>query len=100
MRTSTMRCWISWSALILLAGSGMDSGVAFGQTPMPSEAAAAVAPKVAGTLLLAGGGRLPDEIRQRFVELAGGAAARIVIIPADPNGDAPERLEATLAPWK
>ena len=36
-----------------------------------------------GTLVIAGGGRLPPEIRQRFLDLAGGPQrARIVIIPA------------------
>lgn len=36
-----------------------------------------------GTLVIAGGGRLPPEIRQRFLALAGGPArARIVVIPA------------------
>lgn len=35
-----------------------------------------------GALIISGGGRLPTEIRQRFVELAGGASARIVVIPA------------------
>ena len=37
-----------------------------------------------GTLLIAGGGQLSDMIRQRFIELAGGAHARIVVIPAVP----------------
>lgn len=35
-----------------------------------------------GALIISGGGRLPPEIRQRFVELAGGVSARIVVIPA------------------
>lgn len=35
-----------------------------------------------GALIISGGGQLPPEIRQRFVELAGGASARIVVIPA------------------
>lgn len=35
-----------------------------------------------GSLIISGGGRLPPEIRQRFVELAGGASSRIVVIPA------------------
>src|SRR3569832_516881 len=35
-----------------------------------------------GALIISGGGRLPPEIRQRFVELAGGATAKIVVIPA------------------
>src|SRR5690606_37632628 len=34
-----------------------------------------------GTLVVAGGGRLGPEIMNRFVELAGGANARIVVIP-------------------
>ncbi len=36
-----------------------------------------------GTLVIAGGGQLPPEIRQRFLDLAGGSQrARIIIIPA------------------
>lgn len=35
-----------------------------------------------GALIISGGGPLPPEIRQRFVELAGGVSARIVVIPA------------------
>ena len=40
-----------------------------------------------GSLVIAGGGRLPIEIRQRFLDLAGGPRqAKIVVIPAyDPN---------------
>jgi cyanophycinase len=36
-----------------------------------------------GTLLIAGGGQLPEQIRQRFVDLAGGHDAKIVVIPAE-----------------
>ena len=36
-----------------------------------------------GTLLIAGGGQLSEQIRQRFVDLAGGRDARIVVIPAE-----------------
>jgi cyanophycinase len=39
-----------------------------------------VGPK-AGALIVAGGGRLGDEIMDRFIDLAGGKAARIVVIP-------------------
>ena len=31
--------------------------------------------------VIVGGGRIPDEIADRFVELAGGAAAKIVVVP-------------------
>ena len=34
-----------------------------------------------GTLVIAGGGRLSDAIIDRFIELAGGADARIVVVP-------------------
>src|SRR4051812_28879094 len=51
-----------------------------------------------GTIVVSAG-ELPDAARARFVELAGGAGARIVVIPtaseqADGDGD------AFLAPWK
>jgi cyanophycinase len=36
-----------------------------------------------GTLLIIGGGQLPELIRHRFIELAGGRNARIVVIPAE-----------------
>lgn len=35
-----------------------------------------------GTLLIAGGGHLPEGIKRQFLELAGGEKARLVIIPA------------------
>lgn len=37
--------------------------------------------KSGGTLLIAGGGELPDRVQRQFVELAGGAKAKLVIIP-------------------
>lgn len=47
----------------------------------PSNVPVAERPAEDGTLLIAGGGELPKEITDRFVELAGGKDARIVIIP-------------------
>jgi cyanophycinase len=37
--------------------------------------------KTGGTLMIAGGGELPDRVQRQFVELAGGANAKLVIIP-------------------
>ena len=34
-----------------------------------------------GALMLVGGGRIPDDVIDRFVELCGGSAARIVVVP-------------------
>jgi cyanophycinase len=53
--------------------------------------------EIAGTLVIAGGGKLPDAVRDRFLELAGGKNAKLVIIPtasatAD-NSDASSSLE-------
>jgi len=64
---------IAFSAGQLLsqeAGSG-------GQTSGPAS----------GTLVIAGGGRLSDAIIERFIELAGGADARIVLVPTAAGAD-------------
>jgi cyanophycinase len=53
-----------------------------------------------GTLVLCGGGGIPEPVRDRFLELAGGPKARIVVIPtANPTADAVP-TEAVLGPWK
>jgi len=49
-------------------------------------AAAVPVERLGGALLLHGGGGINAEVRTRFMELAGGAEARIVVIPtADPD---------------
>jgi cyanophycinase len=53
-----------------------------------------------GSLVICGGGGIPESIRNRFLELAGGSRARIVIIPtAHQLADSPN-AEAVLDPWK
>jgi cyanophycinase len=64
-------------AAVVLAGTGCSSRHVSG---LVSARRASVGP-ANGTLLLAGGGRLGPEILSRFVQLAGGTSARIVIIP-------------------
>lgn len=50
------------------------------------------------SLLIAGGGPLPESVRSRFIELAGSASARVVIIPAyQPDAAALARLKGF---WK
>jgi cyanophycinase len=47
----------------------------------------------AGSLVIVGGGDLPDAAGDRFLELAGGRSARVVVIPtATELADAPEQL--------
>ena len=59
-----------------------------------------VRPEPGGTLLICGGGKLPDELRRRFYDRAGGQQARIVVIPGVYVGDDEELSQAFLDPWK
>jgi cyanophycinase len=55
-------------------------------------------PQPGGALLICGGGDLPAEIFDRFVELAGGKQARLVVIPSfKPASEDAERL---VRPWQ
>lgn len=56
------------------------AAIARAQPAFPTEEPATPAVKT-GSLMIVGGGRIPDEMWQRFVELAGGTAARIVVVP-------------------
>ena len=56
---------------------------------------------IRGSLVLCGGGRLPDAVRDRFLELAGGNAARIVVIPTASGGETAEEDGREVAEiWK
>ena len=58
-------------------------------------------PGSSGSLVIVGGGRIPDTIRDRFMALAGGKAARLVIIPtASSAADKREEDEGYLEPWR
>src|SRR5438477_13190202 len=55
---------------------------------------------IAGALVVAGGGALPDAVRDRFLELAGGKNARLVYVPtAGAAADGPEAAKG-LDSWK
>ena len=57
-------------------------------------------PTPGGSLVICGGGKLPPEVLDRFVNLAGGSSAKIVVIPtAHAYADTPEVKQA-LALWK
>ena len=56
-----------------------------------------------GSLVIAGGGNLPDSIYARFAELSGGRQGRIVIVPtaaSDEDLDSDEDLQWYLDQWK
>jgi len=93
---------ISWSVVAagLLSVIGLSVWLhqfyairAFGKT-------AIVRPEPGGTLLICGGGKLPDELRRRFYDRAGGDNARIVVIPGLYVGDDDELSAAFLEPWQ
>jgi len=67
-------------------------------TALVAQAPAPIDPTgVTGTRLLAGGGKLPPEIFARFLELAGGDRAKVVLIPtASQTADDPKENEDTL----
>lgn len=102
MSCDRCRLWNRWlvsycvAALWTLRAPGDDA----------ADALPAIDPAgVRGTLVIAGGGELPEDVARRFVRQAGGRRARIVVIPtasetADQETDDPERAERHLAPWK
>src|SRR5262249_48640579 len=60
----------------------------------------APAPDPGGSIPLGGAGGLPDPVRDRFLELAGGKQARIVVIPtASANADGVQ-VPKSYAYWK
>ena len=72
-------------------------------------AALAVLPSVArseepsrrGALVIVGGGGVPDNIRDKFMALAGGKDARLVVIPtASESADRKGEEESYLQPWR
>ncbi|WP_435017344.1 cyanophycinase [Tundrisphaera sp. TA3] len=58
------------------------------------------APK-AGALVIVGGGGMPDNVRDKFMALAGGKAAKLIVIPtASEDADKKDEEEAYLKPWR
>jgi cyanophycinase len=53
-----------------------------------------------GSLVIVGGGLIPDVIRDRFLELAGGKQARIVVIPTASELGAKNGVFASFEYWK
>ncbi len=68
-----------------------------GRAAEPTLASALAEPvsPISGSLVLVGGGGLPDAIRERFLQLAGGKHARLVVIPtASGKADSSEPLKS------
>jgi cyanophycinase len=78
-----------------------QSAVASGSpvSPSPSENAPAGKPAV-GKLVICGGGALPIQLRNRFIELAGGAIARVVVITTASVYADTDKMESKLGFWR
>jgi cyanophycinase len=76
-----------------------SAGTLYSAEPLPAPSGTA-STEITGTLVIVGGGDLPDAVLNRFLELAGGKSARLVIIPtASARADHPEQLK-NWAFWK
>lgn len=64
----------------------------------PPSSAATPAP--AGSLVIVGGGILPDSIRDRFVQLAGGKKGRLVVIPTASERADDSRIQQISSYWQ
>ncbi len=69
---------------------------------VPAAAAPLPAPApLPGPLVIVGGGKMPDDIRKAFFDLAGGEKARIVVVPtASGAADDALRADGLLTEWK
>src|SRR4051794_14839697 len=92
---------------VLVAGTGVvvHLGASLALTTYaagPSERAipARRAPAGGGALVICGGGRLPETVRDRFLELAGGPEARIVVIPTGHSYADGPGASRSLEDWK
>ena len=77
LRLASLRLGLAASLLLGLAACASSPSPA----PSSSSAPAPVAGTARGHLVIVGGGPIPDAILDRFVELAGGRQARIVVFP-------------------
>ncbi len=85
---------IAFSGLVTAVGAhGMPLFAVVNERQEPVDARVA-----GGAVMIVGGGAVTPDIRRRFVELAGGSNAHIVLIPGyDPGSDGQESL---LSPWR
>jgi cyanophycinase len=72
--------------------------LALGQAPAPL--VMLPCDEIRGTLVIHGGGAIPDEVRDEFVKLAGGANAKLVVIPTASATADGANADKALEPWK
>jgi hypothetical protein len=84
VRASSPRWMVRWSGIAALSLAALCFGHWLNRAPADHSAETDFLRRFeGGTLVIAGGGQLPPEIRRRFLDLAGGSqSARIIVIPA------------------
>jgi cyanophycinase len=91
--------------LCLLAVAGAVAVVELGTllarlSSLPNSTAAPDVPNTGGALLIHGGGQVPDSVRRRFCDLAGGSRARILVIPTRYVPPDDESHDLDVAVWQ
>jgi cyanophycinase len=88
-------------ATVLLAISAAEQE--FAQTLLaqqPSQRRVDIARPISGSLVIAGGGTLPPEIVQRFLELGGGEKTRLVVVTTASVFAGTEEMDARMSHWR
>ena len=84
-----------WALVLVLLGIAPGRSDSF-----PAPRLADVNPEgIGGALVIGGGGRLPDSVLDRFLELAGGESARLVVIPTATQRAEEQELETFAGTW-
>src|SRR5260370_16092799 len=76
---------LAFATLLLTPALGLTREPSISTSKSSAHGTLSALVNVPGTLLIVGGGKLPEPIRRHFVNLAGGKNARIVIIPTASN---------------
>ena len=87
----------SWIALFILLSFAAHCAAA----DAPASKIRRIEPDgIKGSLLICGGGKLPEELTKLFVQTAGGKQAKIVVIPTAHDGITDEYIESLSEVWK
>lgn len=100
-------CRRRWLMSIIAMGAVLCAAVFYGPAALADESRAdesgeteKVPLATAGKLVICGGGRLPEKLRLRFIELAGGPAAQVVVVTTASVYADTDKMEPKLAFWR
>lgn len=90
-------CRAAWCWVAIVGFAVVLIGVA----ALAQEPSSVDAPTVsAGKLVICGGGRLPERLRQQFIEFAGGRQAHVVVVTTASVYADTDKMDAKLAFWR